>query len=58
MTDQSVSSVHQSSRMGRRSLRFQLVLILLALLLVSFVLVAAERRYFCTDSCSIASTNN
>jgi two-component system OmpR family sensor kinase len=46
MTDQSVSSVHQSSRMGRRSLRFQLVLILLALLLVSFVLVAAVTAVF------------
>jgi two-component system, OmpR family, sensor kinase len=46
MTDQSVSSVHQSSRMSRRSLRFQLVLILLALLLVSFVLVAAVTAVF------------
>jgi two-component system, OmpR family, sensor kinase len=46
MTDQSVSSVYQSSRMGRRSLRFQLVLILLALLLVSFVLVAAVTAVF------------
>lgn len=46
MTDLSVSSEPGSFRMGRRSLRFQLVLILLALLLVSFVLVGAVTAIF------------
>ena len=46
MTDQSVSSADGSFRIGRRSLRFQIVLILLALLAVSFVLVAAVTAVF------------
>jgi CO/xanthine dehydrogenase Mo-binding subunit len=46
MTDQSVSPADGSFRIGRRSLRFQIVLILLALLAVSFVLVAAVTAVF------------